>query len=70
MTRHGIAEWYGEPFARMTAARRRALAAISSRGGLATKADLDVLGAVIQGAGVIAAMTGLVSIAALLGMFG
>lgn len=29
MTRHGIAEWYGEPFAAMTPARRRALAAIA-----------------------------------------
>ena len=76
----------------IAAAMRRAAAA--GRGGLATKADLDVLGARvdagfaglradiaaseariyralwIQGAGVVAVMTGLVSIAALLGMFG
>ena len=76
----------------IAAAIRRAAAA--GRGGLATKADLDVLGARvdsglaglradiaaseariyralwIQGAGVIAAMTGIMSIAAILGMFG
>ena len=68
----------------IAAAIRRAAAA--GRGGLATKADLDVLRAHIdtsiavlradlyralwiQGMGVIAVMTGLVSIAALLGMF-
>ena len=79
----------------IAAAIRRAAAA--GREGLATKADLDVLGARvdsslasmrahidtsisalradlyralwIQGAGVVAAMTGFVSIAALLGMF-
>ena len=76
----------------IAAAMRRA--ATASRGGLATKADLDVLGARvdagfadlradiaaseariyralwIQGAGVVAVMTGFVSIAAILGMFG
>lgn len=80
----------------IAAAMRRA--AIASRGGLATKADLDSgLASIrsdlnsglaglradiaaseariyralwIQGAGVIAVMTGLVSIAAILGMFG
>ena len=76
----------------IAAAMRRA--ATASRGGLATKADFDVLGARvdagfadlhadiaasetriyralwIQGAGVVAVMTGFVSIAAILGMFG
>ena len=68
----------------IAAAMRRVTAA--SRGGLATKADLDALRAHvdtsiavlradlyralwIQGAGVVAVMTGFVSIAALLGMF-
>ena len=68
----------------IAAAMRRVTAA--SRGGLATKADLDALRAHvdtsiaalradlyralwIQGAGLVAVMTGFVSIAALLGMF-